>query len=79
MNHKTKKIGQEISLLRYKIFEDENDLINFNAICTISGISHSRGQQLAITLMVERFRSLISLDSFDIAKSVSAPPFKQNN
>ncbi len=51
--------SEKISFLRTKQIQEQMDLVDFDAICLLSGISRERGHQIAISMFVENFNEII--------------------
>ncbi len=65
------EIQQEIAVIRNKRVDHDNDIIDFDAICAVSGISHDRGFKLAVAMMVEKYRKITSRDLSPISVEIT--------
>lgn len=50
----------DIAVIRNKKVDNEMDMIDFDAICAIAGITHERGYQLAISMLVSKYQKITS-------------------
>lgn len=66
------KFRDELAVIRKIKVNHETDMIDFDAICTIAGITHERGYQLAISMLVEKYRGIASCSNL---KMMSSHPF----
>ena len=71
MRRKMEEIQQEIAVIRNKKIDHEHDMLDFDAICAVSGISHDRGFQLAVAMMVEKYRKITTRDLKTISDQIT--------
>ncbi len=50
----------DIAVIRNKKVDHETDMVDFDAICAIAGVTHERGYQLAISMLVDKYRKITS-------------------
>ncbi len=71
MGSKEDEIQQEIAVIRNKKIDHDHDMLDFDAICAVSGISHDRGFKIAVAMMVEKYRKITSRDLESISYEIT--------